>query len=29
LSIFRIGLDMIDRHLTNQEAFVFRWLPYF
>ncbi len=29
LSIFRIGWDMIDRHLTNQEAFVFRWLPYF
>jgi hypothetical protein len=29
LSIFRIGLDMIDRHLTNQEAFVFRRLPYF
>ncbi len=29
LSIFHIGLDMIDRHLTNQEAFVFRWLPYF
>jgi len=29
LSIFRIGLDMIDRHLTNAEAFVFRWLPYF
>lgn len=29
LSIFRIGLDMIDRHLTNEEAFVFRWLPYF
>jgi hypothetical protein len=29
LSIFRIGLDMIERHLTNQEAFVFRWLPYF
>jgi hypothetical protein len=29
LSIFRIGLDMIDRHLTNEEAFIFRWLPYF
>jgi len=29
LSIFRIGLDMIDRHLTNGESFVFRWLPYF
>lgn len=29
LSIFRIGLDMIDRHLTNEESFIFRWLPYF
>jgi hypothetical protein len=29
LSIFRIGLDMIERHFTNQEAFGFRWLPYF
>ncbi len=29
LSIFRIGLDMIERHLTNDESFVFRWLPYF
>jgi hypothetical protein len=29
LSIFRIGLDMMDRHLTNAEVFVFRWLPYF
>jgi hypothetical protein len=29
LSIFRIGLDMIDRHLTNEEVFIFRWLPYF
>ena len=29
LSIFRIGLDMIDRHLTNQEAFLFRRIPYF
>lgn len=29
LSLFRIGLDMIDRHLTNHEAFVFHWLPYF
>jgi hypothetical protein len=29
LSIFRIGLDMLDRHLTNQEPFIFRWIPYF
>jgi hypothetical protein len=29
LSIFRIGLDMIDRHLTNEETFIFRWFPYF
>jgi hypothetical protein len=29
LSIFRIGLDMINRHLINQETFVFRWMPYF
>lgn len=29
LSIFRIGLDMLDRHLTNEEPFIFRWIPYF
>lgn len=28
LSIFRIGGDMIDRHLTNQEPFLFIRLPY-
>ena len=29
LSIFRIGLDAIDRHLTNAEPFVWRRIPYF
>ena len=23
------GLDMIERHLSNGEPFLFRWLPYF
>ncbi len=29
LSIFRIGLDSIERHLTNAEPFKIVWLPYF
>lgn len=29
LSVFRIGLDSIDRHLTNAESFKIIWLPYF
>jgi hypothetical protein len=29
LSIFRIGLDSIDRHLTNATPFTIVWLPYF
>ncbi|MBN2392916.1 MAG: transposase [Anaerolineae bacterium] len=29
LSIFRIGLDSVDRHLTNAISFKIVWLPYF
>ncbi len=29
LSIFRIGLEMVNRHITNEETFRIYWLPYF